>query len=221
MKMSSCFAIAAVVSLFVGLANTSYAGNVAVANADFEDGAPTGFNGGDPSSWTLVNAGPPATYATGTYDLAIGSGGINGTNLGMLQVRDSDGTGALYYWQSLGTADTGKEYTLKVDVGTLGGNTASDYTIELLSGGTVFATQSLANGGSIPLGTTVTMTAVGTPGSAGALTVRLNHLALHADAHIHQGWFDNVDVNAIPEPTAFALAAMCLVGVGAYRRRRR
>ena len=237
MKMSSCFAIAAIMSLFFALANTSYADPIIVSNFSFEDPVDTGFNSSVANDWNVTTDTNTlfGTHGGFSWDddgsqsviLQINNGAAANTSISATTtvVIDADpfsgGT----------TISAGLEYTLTVAVGHSSSNPPDDILIELLSDGAPFASATLLNAnGTITANSMMDLTTgpiVGTDG--GVLTVRLTQTISELATGGHQGVFDNVRLVAVelpspmpsPEPSTFILAALGVVGLALRRRRRR
>jgi hypothetical protein len=128
--------------------------------------------------------------------------------------------GAAQFEQTLGTTITlGMQYTLTVAVGyrDVGTFDFGGFRLELLAGGNVVATT--GNVASTPLGTFTdsSLTYTAQAGDSGALGIRLINLGNGSNGQIAD--FDNVRLDAVPEPSSAVLAG--LAGLALFLRRRK
>lgn len=210
-----------------------FAANVTVINASFED--PTGlklcntvpplypagcrFSSGPPTGWTPVNSidGYAGTFQPSTVPNAafvklgdlLSNAFINGNGTG----NGGGNTAGAYLTQTV-AANTfaGTTYTLMVDLGWRSDNVAFVSEADLIINGT---TVIKAQGTPPAQGYFSTFTATYVAATAGqSIAIKL----LNTGAS--QANFDNVILNAIPEPGTIALSALGL-GMLAFRLRRR
>ena len=124
-------------------------------------------------------------------------------------------------------AGVGTAYQLSVDIGQRKDSGSSGGSADLLIGAT------LLNGGAhtiFALGTAPTLgnwstfttpTYLGTAADAGAtITIELKSVGVDAQGLTHQGNFDNVRLDGVPEPASFLLIGSALLALKAFRRRR-
>jgi hypothetical protein len=126
------------------------------------------------------------------------------------------------------TVGVGTTYKLSVDIGQRGDPTAGSFggSADLLIGGTALNggpyTTMLAGGTAPASGgwSTFTLMYTGTVADAGAsITIELKSVGV-VDGVNHQGNFDNVRLDVVPEPTSFLLIGSALLALRAFRRRR-
>lgn len=173
---------------------------------------PTDWTAGGPGQFWLVHAepGPPESWAGFPGGLA------DGRQFALIM-----GDGQLTS-QTLGPLTPSFLYTLTVALGRPTNLEVADYTLELLVGGVVVASRTIAGSG-IPSGTWQDFTLqyispiVNVP--AGDLQVRIGHTGSSTQG----GTLDNVRLEAhwVPEPGTFVGLGSLLVAAAAVRLRRR
>ena len=211
----------------------SFAGSITVVNASFED--PTGlvpcntvpplypaacrFSSGPPTGWTASNsfagyAGTfqPSTAPTAAFtrldDLASNAF-INGSGTG----NGGANTPGAFLIQTVTNTVAGNLYTLTVDMGWRSDNAAFNSEADLVINGTTIVK---ALGTTPVQGSWSTFTATFAASTDGqSIAIKLLNTGLS------QANFDNVTLNAIPEPGTIAMTAIGL-GVLAlgFRRKR-
>jgi len=224
MKLHSLSLLAAS-TLALGTAQASL---IPIPNHSFEDPilAPGGIDfthagwtrngaGGvfHPNGSNFLSASPLAAPADGNQLAFFESGTAN------------PGSVTLTSAAPLTTAIAGFTYTLTAALGhrnldAAGGRRPDDYLIELLLDNTPVASNTLLDAHTnIPSGTWVDLSTAFTPMiSGGEFTIRLTHSS--DDATFRQGVVDNIRLDAVPEPSTFALTALGWGALLGLRRRR-
>lgn len=170
---------------------------------------------GSPTDW-LLSGGGGVYYPNGGNFISSGplAAPADGNQYAYLETATANpGTVTLTSAASLATVVAGTTYTLTAAIGhrnfdAAGGRRPDDYKIELLVDGTPVATNTLSDAHTnIPSGTWVDLSTDFTAiSSGGALTIRLTHSS--DDATFRQGAFDNIRLDAVPEPTSLALLGL-------------
>src|ERR1035437_401014 len=139
--------------------------------------------------------------------------------------------GATSAWSNGGTitqtlnfvVGTGTVYTLLVDMGLRADNGSFESSADLKINGNIISALPVlgapAPGGWATYKATYTGNAL--DAAAGAhIIIELNSVGLDAQGVNHQGNFDNVRLDGVPEPASFLLIGSALLALKAFRRRR-
>jgi hypothetical protein len=125
------------------------------------------------------------------------------------------------------TVGVGTAYTLSVAIGQRRDSGSYGGSADLLIGATALngGAHTILAGGTAPtLGnwsTFTTATYFGSAADAGAsITIELRSVGVDAQGITHQGNFDNVRLDGVPEPASFLLIGSALLALKAFRRRR-
>jgi hypothetical protein len=203
----------------------AFAASIAIVNHSFEA---AGLADNDatldtPFGWSKTGVSgifdPGASFFLSTS--ALNSNPITAGNLGDMHGTDAVfSNGAAEFQQTLGTTMVlGWEYTLTVAVGyrDVGAFDFGGYRLELLAGGNVVATT--GNVATTPLGTFTDASLIYTAqaGDSGALGIRLINLGNGANGQITD--FDNVRLDAVPEPSSAILAGLAALPLVLRRRK--
>jgi hypothetical protein len=191
------------------------------ATERFTQGVPImGWTGTTMSNQAFGVADPSNTQFSGTDTATLPATG-DGAQYGYLNLAAGNSASFTYSGATLGTFQQGQLYRLTVAVGGRrdGGLPASSSVIELLANGVPVAMQSCAAMADTFRDLTLNFTAGA--GLAGQ-SIGIVLMAANTSNGFEQGIFDNVRLEAVPEPATFTFISLGLVGImaGAWRRKK-
>jgi hypothetical protein len=175
----------------------------------------------------------PGWPATAGISGQMQPGGLAGTTPDALFLTLSDGVTSAYsngptISQQVGaTVGVGTAYKLSVAIGQRLDSGSYGGSADLLIGATALngGPHTILAGGTAPdsgkWSTFTTATYFGSVADAGAtITIELKSVGVDAQGVTHQGNFDNVRLDGVPEPASFLLIGSALLALKAFRRRR-